>query len=211
MISGSQGVALGLASILLLVVPGPTVLFVIGRALSYGRGVALAGVVGNSFGCYLVAIGAALGLGPLIARSDTAFAILKWAGAAYLLFLGLRALRHAGSVTREAPVPAERRLWPATRAGVIVGFTNPKALVLFGAVVPQFVDRSAGSITGQLLLLSLIPLMLGALTDTVWALAAGQARSWLSGTPRRMRNLGVLGGLSMIGLGVSVAATGRHD
>jgi threonine/homoserine/homoserine lactone efflux protein len=201
---------LGLACLLLLVVPGPTVLFVVGRALSYGRGVALAGVLGNSVGCYAVAVAAALGLGPLIARSDAAFAVLKLAGAAYLVFLGLRALRHAS-----APAPAHdpsprRRLWPAMRSGVVVGFTNPKALVLFMAVVPQFVNRAAGDVTAQLLILAVIPIVLGAMTDTMWALAAGQARAWLSGTPRRMRTLGRIGGLSMIGLGVSVAATGRH-
>jgi threonine/homoserine/homoserine lactone efflux protein len=93
---------------------------------------------------------------------------------------------------------------------VFVGVTNPKTFIIFGAILPQFVDRSAGSVPAQMLVLAVVPVAIGLVTDTCWGLIAGQARDWLAGTPRRLAALGRIGGVSMIGLGVSVAVTGRH-
>lgn len=97
------------------------------------------------------------------------------------------------------------------RTGALVGLTNPKTFIVFAAVLPQFVDRAAGHVPTQMLLLATVPVGIGLLTDTSWALAAGHARQWLARTPQRMALITRLGGVSMIGLGVSVAVTGRHD
>jgi len=106
---------------------------------------------------------------------------------------------------------AEQSGWRSVRTGMLVGVSNPKSFILFAAIVPQFLDRRAGHVPGQMLLLSSIPILIGLFTDCAWALAAGHARDWLARSPLRMRFVARLGGVSLIGLGVSVAATGRHD
>lgn len=199
---------------MVIIVPGPSVLFIVGRALSYGRRTALLSIVGNSVGSYLAAVCVAVGLGPLLQRSDVLFQTIKLLGAAYLVWLGVQAWRHSkdGVVATESAtsVPTQRP-WRSVRTGVLVGVTNPKAFILFGAILPQFVNRSAGSVPIQMLVLAVLPVAIGLVTDTGWGLLAGQARDWLSRTPRRMIALGRVGGVSMIGLGVSVAVTGRHN
>ncbi|HVV21658.1 MAG TPA: LysE family translocator [Pseudonocardiaceae bacterium] len=212
MISSGQLVGLVLACTLIIVVPGPSVLFIIGRALSYGRRTALFSILGNSIGSYLAAVCVSVGLGPLLQRSDVLFQTIKLLGAAYLVWLGVQAWRHSGDdmVTTSAGSPVQPP-WRSLRTGVVVGVTNPKAFILFGAVLPQFVNRPAGSVPLQMLVLAVFPIAIGLVTDTGWGLLAGQAREWLSRTPRRMTVLGRVGGVSMIGLGLSVAVTGRHD
>ncbi len=212
-ISSGQFIGLLLASAVVIVVPGPSVLFIVGRALSYGRRTALFSILGNSIGSYLAAVGVAVGLGPLLQRSDVLFQTIKLLGAAYLVLLGVQAWRHAraGVLATESAQLVPAAPWRSVRTGVLVGVTNPKAFILFGAILPQFVDRGAGSVPVQMLFLAVIPIALGLVTDTGWGLIAGQARNWLSRTPRRMVVLGRIGGVSMIGLGLSVAVTGRHD
>lgn len=211
-VSLHQVIALALACALLIAVPGPSVLFVIGRALSHGRRTALASVLGNTVGSYLAAVCVAVGLGPLLQRSDVLLQVIKFAGAAYLVWLGVQALRHSGTASRTVGLaPPSQPGWRSVRTGVIVGITNPKVFIIFAAILPQFVDRSAGRVAVQMLVLALVPLGVGLVTDTAWALAAGRARSWLSSTPGRTRALARVGGFSMIGLGISVAATGRSD
>lgn len=203
---------MALACVVLIAVPGPSVLFVVGRALSHGRANAFASVLGNAIGCYLVGVAIAFGLAPLLERSELLFQTVKWAGILYLFWLGFQAIRHAGPVADgpEASVRVETPL-AAVRAGAIVGLTNPKSFVLFTAIVPQFIAPSAGNTTTQILLLGIVPLLIGLITDTAWALAAGRARSWLGKSPRRMTTFGRAGGLSIIGVGVSAAVTGnRH-
>lgn len=213
MISSGQLLGLLLASAVVLIVPGPSVLFIVGRALSYGRRTALFSIMGNSIGSYLAAVCVAVGLGPLLQRSDVLFQTIKLLGAAYLVWLGVQAWRHAkdDAVATESAAAVPIAPWRCVRTGVVVGVTNPKAFILFGAILPQFVDRAAGSIPVQMLILAAVPIALGLVTDTGWGLIAGQARAWLSRTPRRMVVLGRIGGVSMIGLGLSVAVTGRHE
>ena len=211
MLALTQVGALALASVLLIAVPGPSVMFVVGRALSYGRGNALASVAGNALGCYLVGLVIALGLGPLLERSELLFQSIKWAGILYLLYLGLQAIRHAAPVQRDTPAgPRAGSPWAAVRTGIVVGLTNPKSLVLFTAVVPQFIVPAAGSIALQIAALGLIPLLIGLVTDTAWALSAGRARTWLANSPRRMTAMGRLGGISIVGVGLSVAVSHGH-
>nr|WP_238342290.1 LysE family translocator [Actinopolymorpha rutila] len=201
-----------MASFVLIVIPGPSVLFVIGRALAYGRRTALASVLGNAVGIYVVAACVALGVGALVQRSETIFAVLKYAGAAYLVWLGIQAFRHRRSLAEAfAAVEPARSGWRAAREGFLVGVANPKAFVIFAAVLPQFVDRQAGAVPAQMLVLSLVSFAIAMLSDSAWAVAASAVRSWFGRSHRRLELVGGVGGLSMVGLGLSVAVSGRKD
>ena len=202
--------AYAVASAILIVIPGPSVLFTVGRALAYGRRTALLTVCGNVAGNYLVAACVALGLGSLVQRSAQVFLAVKLAGALYLIWLGVQAIRHRASLAEafSAQVPA-RGDARSVREGFLVGVTNPKAFILFGAVLPQFVDRAAGHVPVQMLLLALVSVAIGLVSDSTWALAAGSLRAWFTRSPRRFAMVGGAGGLAMIGVGVSVAVTGQ--
>lgn len=208
-----QVIGISLASVVLLVVPGPSVMFVIGRALSYGRSNAIASIIGNSVGCYTVGVLIAVGLGPVLERSEIIFLLVKWVGVCYLIFLGVQAICSAGTLAADqldGASASRGSLWSAIRAGFVVGLTNPKVLVLFTAIVPQFVNPMAGGTTLQLLLVGLVPILVGLITDAGWALLAGRARTWLADSPSRITVLGRLGGLCILGVGVSVAISGNR-
>jgi threonine/homoserine/homoserine lactone efflux protein len=211
MISPHQMLSLALACFVLIVIPGPSVLFVVGRALSYGRRTALASVAGNTTGCLIAAVLVAFGLGQVVQRSETVFLTVKLIGAVYLIWLGVQALRRRDDGPAQVDPVARPTAPQAMRTGVIVGVTNPKAFIIMAAVLPQFVDRDAGNVTGQLLLLALIPLTIGLFCDSVWAMVAGSTRNWLNARPARVRSVGRAGGLCMIGLGVTVALTGGPE
>ena len=211
MVSSGQLIGFTLASLVLIVIPGPGVLFVVGRALAHGRRSALATACGHAAGNYVVAACVAVGLGTILERSATAFVAVKIAGAAYLTWLGIQAIRHRRSLASAFAAVAEpREGWRALRDGVVVGVTNPKSYILFGAILPQFVNRSAGHVPGQMLLLALVSVMIGAVSDCAWGLAASVVRSWFARSPRRFELVGGAGGLAMIGVGVTVALTGQR-
>lgn len=200
-------------SVLLSAIPGPSVLFVIGRALAHGRRTALASVLGNALGGYALVIAVALGVGTLVETSVVVFNAIKLAGAAYLIHLGVKALRASwksrAQAVRFTPAPSSGRgsVW----AGFMVGVTNPKSVVFLTAMLPQFVDREAGHAIVQMLLLGLVGALLAVLSDGLWGLTASAARTWFGRSPRRMSLVGGTGGLAMIGLGAAVAVTGRAD
>ncbi|MFJ5215561.1 LysE family translocator [Streptomyces sp. NPDC088354] len=215
MVSTDRLLAFAAMSLIVIVIPGPSVLFVIGRALAHCRRTAMASVLGNFLGSYLLVVAVALGLGSLFERSLPLFLAVKLAGAAYLVHLGVRAFRHRGEMAvgradtaADAPARGDLR---TVADGFTVGVTNPKGIVFFAAVLPQFVDPAAGHLPGQMLLLGLVPIGIGLVTDTCWGLTASAARAWLGRSERRLSVLGGAGGLAMIGLGVTVAATGRAD
>jgi threonine/homoserine/homoserine lactone efflux protein len=211
-LSGGQYLAFSVTCLIVIAIPGPSVLFVVGRALAHGRRTALASVAGNVIGIQVVAVSVALGVGTLVQRSELVFTVVKLAGAGYLCWLGVQAFRHRralGSVLGNAGGPAGARR--AAAEGFVVGVANPKAYVLFAAVLPQFADPAAGHVPLQLLLLSLVSLPIGLVCDSAWGLAASAVRSWFARSPRRLELVGGLGGLAMIGLGVTLALTGRHD
>ena len=136
MITGGQLVGFTAASLVMIVIPGPGVLFVIGRALAHGRRTALATAVGHAAGNFVVAAFVAVGLGAILQRSATAFVVVKVIGAAYLVWLGIQAIRHRKSLAEAFAAVAEpREGWRAARDGVVVGLTNPKSYILFGAEV----------------------------------------------------------------------------
>lgn len=227
MVSTDRLLAFAAMSLLVVLIPGPSVLFVIGRAPAHGRRTAVATAVGNSFGSYALVIAVAVGVGSLVERSAAIYLAVKLAGAAYLVFLGVQAFRHRKElrVSAAGPVPARpaRGDLRTVLDGALVGVTNPKGIVFFAAVLPQFVDQSAGHVPLQMLVLGLIPIVIGLVTDTLWGLTASATRSWFAlphsrlrsseGTPmdRRLSLIGGAGGFTMIGLGVTVAVTGRAD
>jgi threonine/homoserine/homoserine lactone efflux protein len=211
-VSSNQVAAFALAAFIVIVIPGPSVLFVIGRALAHGRRTAVASVVGNAIGVYVVAVCVALGVGAVVQRSASILTVLRYVGAAYLVWLGIQAFRHRRSfVPSLSGIPAPRNPIRAAREGFVVGVANPKAFLMFGAILPQFVHRAAGHVPVQMLLLSLAAFVIALVSDTVWAVAASAVRSWFARSPRRTELVGGAGGLSMVALGISVAVTGRKD
>ena len=180
-VSGAQVAAFALASLVLIVIPGPGVLFVIGRALAHGRGTALASAAGHAAGNAVVAVCVALGVGTIVERSATVFTAIRLAGAVYLIWLGIQAFRRRGALAAMLASAAEPRgTVRAAREGLIVGVTNPKAVILFAAVLPEFVDRAAGHIPAQMLILSTIAIVIGVTSDSCWALASSTVRSWFA-------------------------------
>jgi threonine/homoserine/homoserine lactone efflux protein len=208
-VTSGQLIGFSVASLIIIVIPGPGVLFIIGRALSHGRRTAFATAIGHASGNLLVAVCVSFGLGSLLQHSEPVFTAVRVAGALYLVFIGVQAFRHRHSLAEAmaaASPPAEG--WRAFRDGVLVGVTNPKAYILFGAILPQFVNRAAGDVPGQMMLLASISVAMGAASDTAWGLAASGVRGWFARSPRRYAMVGGAGGLAMIGVGVSVALTG---
>ncbi len=214
MVSTESILAFAAMSLLVIVIPGPSVLFVIGRALAHGRRTALATVLGNLIGSYGLVIAVAWGLGALVETSAAVFTGVKLAGAAYLVYLGVQAFRHRKEMRAAdmaAPVGERRGDLRTILDGIFVGVTNPKGLVFFAAVLPQFVNHSTGQVPLQMMALGLVPVTIGMITDTLWGLGAAAARSWFARSDRRLSMVGGAGGFAMIGLGVTVAATGRAD
>jgi threonine/homoserine/homoserine lactone efflux protein len=207
----SHLLAFAITALVIIVIPGPSVLFTVGRALSYGRREALLTVLGNGLGAAAVAAVVAVGLGAIVAASAVVLTVIKLGGAAYLIYLGVQAFRERRSLVealRAKPEPArtKRVLWQ----GFLVGVTNPKTVVFFGAVMPQFADATR-PVVPQLLIFGTIFFVLALASDSVWALVAGAARSWFARSPRRLEMIGGTGGLMIIGLGATVAITGSKE
>jgi threonine/homoserine/homoserine lactone efflux protein len=209
MVSVGQFAAFAVASVVLIVIPGPGVLFIVGRALSHGRRTAVATACGHVVGSYVVAVFVAVGLGSILERSAQVFLFVKVAGALYLVWLGVHAIRHRKDLADALNVtaPAPRSNWRAVWDGLVVGLTNPKAYILFGAILPQFVYRAAGNVPAQMMILALAPISIGAISDCSWGFAASALRNWLTSSPRRFGMVGGAGGLAMITVGVTVALT----
>jgi threonine/homoserine/homoserine lactone efflux protein len=203
----SHVLAFATLSLVMIVIPGPSVLFTIGRALTVGRREALLTVGGNATGAYLQVVAVAFGVGVVVERSAVVFTVVKLAGAAYLVYLGVQAIRHRRKVTETlgASLPS---IGPARafRDGAVVGFTNPKTIVFMVVALPEFTDG-----TTQMLLLGALFPIIAVMCDSVWAFAAGTARMWFARSPRRLAAIGGTGGLMMIGLGASLALTNRKD
>jgi threonine/homoserine/homoserine lactone efflux protein len=197
----------------LILIPGPSVLFVVSRGVSLGRRAALATVLGNASGFALQLVLVSIGVGSIVARSDAVFTALKLLGAAYLIFLGFRNIRDRKALAKLfGPVDATPKpLGRIVREGFFVGATNPKGIIIFTAVLPQFIDRSAGHVTLQLVLLGMICIGIALLSDGAWAIASGTARHWLGSSTRRLERLSGTGGAMLIGLGVGLAVTGRKS
>ncbi len=201
------------SSLLIVLAPGPSVLFIIARAISWGRKTALFTVLGNAIGTLILSVLVAVGLGPILQRSDIAYATVQWGGGAYLVYLGIDAIRHRH--VHAASMSAKGELQPSAlttmRQGLWVALLNPKILVFNAAVLPQFIDRDRGQVTGQLLLLGMLFALMCLVCDGSWGLLAGTARDWLATDAGRLVKLRTIGGCVMITLGVLViGAAIRH-
>ncbi len=204
--------AFTLTAFLLIVVPGPSVLFTVSRALALGRMAGVATVVGNTLGVYVQVMAVAFGIGALVERSVLVFNVVKLGGAGYLIFLGVQAIRHRRRLAAALGAALERKSIARIVAdGFLVGVGNPKVIVFFAAVLPQFVDRATGHVPGQLLVLGALFAAIALVSDCAWALAAGSARAWFGRSPRRLELIGGTGGLVMIGIGATLAVSGRKD
>jgi len=191
---------------IIILAPGPSVLFIIARAIAWGRKVAVVTVFGNVSGAFVLSSLVAFGLGPILQRSELAFMAVQWIGGLYLVYLGIDAIRkrklHAADMTNQGPV--EPTVFQSIRDGFMVGVLNPKGLVFYAAVLPQFIDRERGGVTGQLLFLGALFSVLAFFSDGGWGLLAGTARAWLAGDAGRLEKLRATGGCVMILLGASV-------
>ena len=209
MISGGQLATFLVASMAIIIVPGPSVLFTLARGVAWGRTVAVLTVLGNSTGTLVLSVIVAVGLGPLLAHSKVFAVVLQLAGGFYLLWLGYDALRrrheHARAmVQREAQRPSNVVV---VRQGFVVGILNPKSLVFFAAVFPHFVDRSQGNVTMQLLLFGVIFSVMAFCSDATWGVIAGTAREWLADSPTRLVVLRTIGACVMMTLGVIIVVS----
>jgi threonine/homoserine/homoserine lactone efflux protein len=205
--------AFTLAALVLIVIPGPSVLFTIGRALALGRIGGLLSVLGNALGLLPVIGLVALGVGGIVARSIVLFTILKVAGALYLAYLGIQAIRHSNQAAAAATAGAvlPRSHWRQLGQGFVVGVTNPKTIAFFVAVLPQFVDLSAPAVPLQMIELGLVFFVIALISDGIWALVAAAARDWFATSPKRIATLSATGGALMIGLGGALLLSGsRH-
>lgn len=212
MVPTTHLLAFTVTALVLIAIPGPSVLFTVSRAISLGRVAGVATVAGNTVGAFTQVVAVAFGLGPLVERSVALFTVLKLAGACYLIYLGVQAIRHRRSLAEALGAEVERKT--AARLvvdGFTVGVTNPKVIVFFAAMLPQFVDRQAGDVPMQIIMLGAIFAGIALISDSAWALAAGTARAWLASSPRRLALIGGAGGLAMIGIGTRLALSGRPD
>jgi threonine/homoserine/homoserine lactone efflux protein len=202
-----------IAAMIIILAPGPSVLFVIARAIAWGRKVAVFTVAGNVTGAFFLSSLVAFGLGPILSRSDLAYSAVQWGGGGYLVYLGLNAIRArkiaaADMKSQGSVVPT---FWQSARDGFWVGALNPKGLVFYAAVLPQFVDIERGNVTGQLLFLGALFSILAFISDGSWGLLAGTARAWLASDEKRLELLRVIGGCVMIILGLLVIASALRD
>lgn len=196
-----------LAAAVLLITPGPAVLYIVTRSVAQGKRAGLASVVGVQLAGLTHVTAATLGLSALLMTSALAFSLVKYAGAAYLVALGVRTL-----LTREAhhraADPAPRRLSQVLAQGFLVNLLNPKTALFFLAFLPQFVDPARGAVAGQILVLGMLFVLLAFCTDGSYALLASTVGRWL-GRKARFRHLQrYVTGSVYIGLGMTAAFAG---
>lgn len=185
----------------IILVPGPSVLFAIGRALVLGTRAALISVFGNALGVGLQILIVALGLGVLIQQSPDLFFVIKVAGALMIGYLGLKAIwqRKKLDASNASVSPSGKKVLSES---IVVGITNAKTLVFFIAALPSFVDPLNGNPSAQMLALGALFLIIGVTSDSVYAIAAGKARHWLGGSEKRLANFRAIGGLALTLLGL---------
>jgi threonine/homoserine/homoserine lactone efflux protein len=198
------------AALVLLVVPGPAVLYVVTRSVHQGRRAGLASVLGIHTGTLVHIAAATAGLSALILSSAVAFTTVKIAGAAYLVGLGLWTL-FSGHAEADIPVGGDRRLRRVYAHGIAVNVLNPKTALFFLAFLPQFVDPSASHPALQIAFLGVLFGGLGLVTDSLWAIAAGTAGGLIRGSRRFLRAQRYVAGSVFIGLGVATALAGSKD
>ena len=195
------------AALVLLVVPGPAVLYIVSQSISRGRLAGIVSMLGIQVGALVHVAAAAAGLSALLVRSATAFDVVKYAGAAYLVFLGLRRLLGRDEVAPQG-ARRERSLRRLFAQGIVVNVLNPKTALFFFSFLPQFVDVDRGSVALQIASLGLLFVLLATLSDGMYALAAGSAAGWVRGRPGFVRGERLATGGVLVGLGLLAAFSG---
>jgi threonine/homoserine/homoserine lactone efflux protein len=196
------------ASLALLAVPGPAVIYVVTRSLAQGHTAGIVSVLGVETGTFAYALAAAAGLTGLIAASQTGFTVVRYAGAVYLVYLGVRKLLERDNDNTAAPPHARSRLY---LRGLTVQLLNPKIAIFFLAFLPQFVDASRGPVELQILVLGTLFTLLAVLSDGAYVLLAGAVGGWLRGGRSARRGLAKLSGAVYIGLGLTAALSGSSQ
>ena len=201
------------AAVTLLVIPGPAVLYIVTRSVDQGRAAGLASVCGVHVGTLVHVAAAALGLSALLVSSATAYHAVRWLGAAYLIWLGVRRLLAHDEDAPAAPGPGTRRhgLRRSFAQGVVVNVLNPKTALFFLAFLPQFVDVSRGSVPFQVVVFGVAFVLLGLASDGTYALLASTGAGWLRRRPRVARTSRLVSGGVLIGLGVTTALAGSRS
>ena len=193
-----------IAAMIIILAPGPSVLFIIARAIAWGRLTAVATAAGNVTGAFTLSLMVAFGLGPILQRSEIAFIAVQVIGGFYLIYLGIDAVRHSKIHAEDMVNQGEIRpsAFRSARDGFWVGALNPKGLVFFAAILPQFLDRDSGNITAQLVLMGATFSVLAFFSDGSWGLIAGTVRQWMATSPSRLVMMRRIGGLVMMTLGI---------
>lgn len=201
------------AAVTLLVIPGPAVLYIVTRSVDQGRAAGLASVCGVHVGTLVHVAAAALGLSALLVSSATAYDTVRWLGAAYLVWLGVRRLMADDEPSGSASDPHASRLGlrRIIAQGVVVNVLNPKTALFFFAFLPQFVDTSRGSVPFQVLVLGVAFVLLGLLSDGAYAMAASTGAGWLRRRPGVARASRLVSGGVLISLGVTTALAGSRS
>lgn len=192
-------------ALVIIAIPGPSVMFAISRALVLGKRGAVLTVVGNGIGVLVQALAVSVGLGVLIQSNDTLMHVIRLAGAGFLIYLGITAIRHRRDgldLTATALVPTSSHI---LRESILVGLANPKTIVFFSAAFPQFVVTSGTPIVWQMVELSIIFVIFGISGDAIYALSAGAARDWFASSPNRVVIMRTIGGVAMTTLGTITA------
>lgn len=199
--SWSNLLAFSLVALLIIVIPGPSVLYSVGRALAWGKRAAVISVLGNATGVGVQILAVSFGLGALVIALPPLFFALKLGGALIILFLAIQAIRHRGDHVKVEKIkaqPTHRRLFVES---IGVGITNPKTIVFFVATLPAFVTPDGVSVVLQMLFLGLIFSIIGIASDSVWAVGAGMAREWFASSEKRLSGIRAGGGVALGGLG----------
>ncbi|MGH8926098.1 MAG: LysE family translocator [Acidimicrobiia bacterium] len=199
-----------LAAAVLVAIPGPAILYIVSTGIGRGRGAALASMAGIEVGALFHVFAATVGVSAIVASSTVAFLILKYAGAAYLIYLGWKTLR-----SKESPVLAhltgETSNASAFGRGIVVNILNPKVALFFLAFLPQFVDPGRGRVTGQFLVLGFVFIGVAIVIDSIYALASGAIGGLLNRSPRWARGQKRVAGFTYLALGASAALTGNNS
>jgi len=199
------------AALVLLLIPGPAVLYIVARSVDQGHRAGLVSACGIATGSLAHVLGATLGLSALLVSSASAYSLVKYAGAAYLFYLGIKKFRERpaadGEMKHVQPLPLRR----VYAQGVLVNVLNPKTAIFFFAFLPQFVNPARGHVSLQFLALGIMFALLGLTSDSVWALTAGSAAGWLRRNRTFLRNQHYVSGTVYLGLGVATAVSGSRQ
>jgi threonine/homoserine/homoserine lactone efflux protein len=210
LISHSSLILFVTGAALILIIPGPAITYIVSRTIGQGRAAGLVSAMGIATGTLIHVAAATLGLSALLASSALAFQFIKYLGAAYLVYLGMKVLRSGDSQMLEA-ANVERHLAPIYGQGVLVNLLNPKTALFFLAFLPQFVDPSRGHVSLQIFELGTLFAFMGWCSDSIWALAAGTVAQKLRTSVRLRRVQRGISGTTLIALGLASAISGARS